>query len=149
MSVRTYDVKVREHILASIKRQLEAEATAANAPAMPSVKVVGGTDAVYNDPALTSRLVSALRRNLGTDGVREMPAKMTSEDFSQYGRAGVSAVLLHIGAVNPTSLASGAKPPDLHSPMWAPELEPTLRALVTAEVIMLTDLLGTQPADSH
>lgn len=149
LSVRTYDVKVREHILASIKRQLEAEATAANAPAMPSVKVVGGTDAVYNDPALTSRLVSALRRNLGTDGVREMPAKMTSEDFSQYGRAGVSAVLLHIGAVNPTSLASGAKPPDLHSPMWAPELEPTLRALVTAEVIMLTDLLGTQPADSH
>lgn len=98
MTVRTYDAKVREHVLASIKRQAEAEATAANAPKMPSVKVVGGTDAVYNDPALTSRLVSALRRELGTDGVREMPAKMTAEDFSQYGRAGVTAVLLHIGA---------------------------------------------------
>jgi hippurate hydrolase len=144
MTVRTYDAKVREHILASIKRQVEAEATAADAPAVPSVKVVGGTDSVYNDPALTSRLVSALRRGLGADSVREMPAKMTAEDFSQYGRAGVPAVLLHIGAVSPAALASGKKLPDLHSPFWAPELEPTLGALVSAEVIMLMDLLGTQ-----
>ena len=103
---------------------------------------MGGTDPVYNDPALTSRLVSALRRALGSDGVREMPAKMTSEDFSQYGRAGVSAVLLHIGAVSPAALARGDKIPDLHSPFWAPELEPTLHALVSAEVIMLMELLG-------
>jgi len=145
MSVRTYDSKVREQILASIKRQVEAEARAADAPTMPSFKVVGGTDPVYNDPVLVSRLVSALRRELGTDAVREMPAKMTSEDFSQYGRAGVSAVLLHIGAVNPVILASGTKPPDLHSPFWAPELKPTLGALVSAEVIMLMELLGTRP----
>jgi hippurate hydrolase len=110
MSVRTYDAKAREHMLASIKRQVEAEARAADVPTMPIVKVVGGTDAVYNDPALVSRLVSALRRDLGTDAVREMPAKMTAEDFSQYGRAGVAAALLHIGAVNPTKLESGAKP---------------------------------------
>jgi hippurate hydrolase len=144
MSVRSYDAKVREHILASIKRQLEAEATAANAPTMPSVKVVGGTDAVYNDPVLTSRLVTALRNKLGADSVREMPAKMTSEDFSQYGRAGVPAVLLHIGAVSPAALGSGEKLPELHSSFWAPELEPSLGMLVSAEVIMLTELLGTK-----
>jgi len=68
-------------------------------------------------------------------------AKMTSEDFSAYGRAGVRAVLLHIGAVNPAKLASGAKLPDLDSPKWVPELEPTLRSLVAAEVVMLTELL--------
>ena len=66
---------------------------------------------------------------------------MTSEDFSQYGRAGVPAVLLHIGAVSPAALASGRPLPDLHSPEWAPELEPTLRSLVKAEVVMLTELL--------
>jgi hypothetical protein len=66
---------------------------------------------------------------------------MTSEDFSAYGRAGVRAVLLHIGAVNPPVLTTGAKLPDLHSPQWFPELEPTLRSLVAAEVVMLTDLL--------
>src|SRR5258708_4702159 len=61
--------------------------------------------------------------------------------FSAYGRAGVRAVLLHIGAVNPAELASGAKLPDLHSSKWIPELEPTLRSLVAAEVVMLTELL--------
>ncbi len=144
MSVRTYDDKVRKRILSSITRQLDAEAAAADAPSPPSIKVIPGAEAVYNDPELTARLVDALRQNLGTESVIEMPAKMTSEDFSEYGRAGVRAVLLHIGAVNPATLASGARIPDLHSPQWFPELEPTLRSLVAAEVVMLTDLLAAQ-----
>jgi amidohydrolase len=142
MSVRSYDEKVRKHLLESIKRQLNAEAAAVDAPSPPSIKVVPGTEAVYNDPEVTARLVAALRRDLGPDSAVEMPAKMTSEDFSAYGRAGVRAVLVHIGAVNPSELASGAKLPDLHSPKWVPELEPTLRSLVAAEVVMLTELLG-------
>jgi hippurate hydrolase len=141
MSVRSYDENVRKHLLESIKRQLNAEAAAVDAPTPPSIKVVPGAEAVYNDPELTARLVAALRRDLGPDSAVEMPAKMTSEDFSTYGRAGVRAVLLHIGAVNPAELASGAKLPDLHSPKWFPELEPTLRSLVAAEVVMLTELL--------
>ena len=141
MSVRSYDEKVRKHLLESIKRQLNAEAAAVDAPSPPSIKVVPGAEAVYNDPEVTARLVAALRRDLGPDSAVEMPAKMTSEDFSAYGRAGVRAVLLHIGAVNPAELASGAKLPDLHSPKWFPELEPTLRSLVAAEVVMLTELL--------
>jgi hippurate hydrolase len=142
MSVRSYDDKVRKRLLASIKRQLDAEAAAADAPSPPSIKITPGTEAVYNDPQLTARLVDALRRDLGPESVIEMPAKMTSEDFSEYGRAGVPAVLLHIGAVSPATLESDAKVPDLHSPQWFPELEPTLRSLVAAEVVMLSDLLA-------
>jgi hippurate hydrolase len=75
-----------------------------------------------------------------------MPAQMTSEDFSQYGLAGVPAVLLHIGAVDPATLkaaeANGTVLPGPHSPQWAPNLEPTLKALVTAETLMLMDLMG-------
>src|SRR5580765_2407547 len=142
MSVRSYDEKVRKHLLESIKRQLNAEAAAVDAPSPPSIKVVPGAEAVYNDPEVTARLVAALRRDLGPDSAVEMPAKMTSEDFSAYGRAGVRAVLLHIGAVNPAALASGAKIPDLHSPQWFPELEPTLRCLVSAEVVMIQELLA-------
>lgn len=91
---------MRKHLLESIKRQLNAEAAAVDAPSPPSIKVVSGAEAVYNDPEVTARLVAALRRDLGPDSAVEMPAKMTSEDFSPYGRAGVRAVLLHIGAVN-------------------------------------------------
>ncbi len=141
ITVRSTEAKVREHILASIKRQLDGEATAAGATEMPTIKILSSADAVYNDPALTARLVAALRRELGPTTVSEMPTQMTSEDFSQYGRAGVPAVLLHIGAVSPAALASGRPLPDLHSPEWAPELEPTLRSLVKAEVVMLTELL--------
>jgi len=142
MTVRSYDQKVRQRILASIRRQLDAESAAADAPAPPTVKVTPGAESVYNDPELTARLVGALHRELGTGSAREMPAKMTSEDFAVYGHAGVPAVLLHIGAVNPATLASGARIPDLHSSRWAPELEPTLRSLVSAEVVLLMDLLG-------
>jgi len=140
LTVRAFDPKVREHLLAAIKRQLDAEATAADAPAMPSIKIIGGTDAVYNDPELTAHIIEVLGRDLGAGSVREMPAQMGSEDFSQYGRAGAKAVLLHIGAVDPAELASGRTLPGLHSPQWAPQLEPTLRSMVTAEVVVLTDL---------
>ena len=141
MTVRTYDQAIRSRVLASIKRQLDAEAVAVGAPSAPVIKVEPGTEAVYNDPDLTARVVSALRRDLGPQSAIEMPAKMTSEDFSAYGRAGVRAVLLHIGAVDPAALVSGTPLPDLHSPRWAPMLEPTLRALVTADVVMLSELL--------
>jgi hippurate hydrolase len=142
MTVRAFDPKVREHLLASIKRQLDAEAMAAGAPSMPLINMPDHADVVYNDPALTAHLASVLSRDLGPDSVREMPAQMGAEDFSQYGRAGVRAVLLHIGAVDPAELASGKIIPALHSPQWAPQLEPTLRSLVAAEVVMLTDLLA-------
>ena len=140
MTVRAFDPKVREHLLAAIKRQLDAEATAADAPAMPSIKILAGTDAVYNDPPLTAHISEVLSRDLGADSVREMPALMGSEDFSQYGRAGAKTVLLHIGAVDPAALASGKTLPGLHSPQWAPQVEPTLRSMVAAEVVVVTDL---------
>jgi hypothetical protein len=89
---------------------------------------------------VTSRLVATLRRNLGDTSAREMPPQMGAEDFSQYGRAGVTSVLLHIGAVSAADLASGRPLPYLHSALWAPELEPTLRSMVAAEVVMLDEL---------
>ena len=96
--------------------------------------------AVYNDPELTKRLAGALK------GAIEMPAKMTSEDFSEYGRAGVKAVLLHIGAVDEAKLAESKKTgvplPAPHSPQWAPVREPTLKSAVQAETTALVNLLN-------
>jgi hippurate hydrolase len=73
-----------------------------------------------------------------------MPAKMTSEDFAQYALAGVPSALLHIGAVNASKLAKAAETnlpvPAPHSPEWAPELEPTLKAAIRAETTELLEL---------
>jgi len=93
-------------------------------------------------------MVAVLRTALGPKNVVEMPAEMTSEDFSQYGLAGAHAVLLHIGAVDPAKLEaarqSGVPLPKLHSPQWPPEREPTIKAAFTAETAVLLDLFKNQ-----
>lgn len=149
LSVRTFKADVQERILASIGRIARAEAQAAGSPHEPIVRLGGpGTNPVYNDPDLTARLSTALQAALGADRVIEMPAKMTSEDFSEYGRAGVPAVLLHIGAVSPERLAASRKTgvpvAAPHSPEWLPDLEPTLKGGVLAETRALLELLRTR-----
>ena len=145
LTVRTFKPEVRKRVLASIVREVEGEAMAAGAPKKPQVDIVPGADSVYNDPELTARAVTAVQGALGTDKVVEMPAKMTSEDFANYGQAGVKAVLLHVGAVEPKKLADARKagkyPPGTHSPQWAPDFKPTVRSFIAAETAILLDLL--------
>jgi amidohydrolase len=146
LSVRTYTPEVRARTIAAIRRIAKGEAMAAGAPREPELNVSGGSNSpVYNDPQLTLRLADALKKVLGEEHVVEMPQKMTSEDFAEYGVAGVPSVLLHIGAVDPEKLAaaraSGVPVPAPHSPEWAPDREPTLKAGVRAEVGALLALL--------
>jgi len=147
LSVRTYTDEVRSRTFAAIRRVAKGEASAAGAPREPLVETPARANPpVFNDPALTQRLSSALKKHLGDASVVEMPAKMTSEDFSEYGLAGVPSVLLHVGAVNPAKLAAarqtGIPVPAPHSPEWAPEREPTLKAAIRAETTALLELLG-------
>ena len=146
LTVRTFNPQARKKLLAAIERVAKGEAMVGGAPREPLVKIDEGTDAVYNDPELTNHIAGVLREALGAEHVVEMPASMTSEDFSQYGLAGVPSVLLHIGAVDPAKLAaakqSGVKLPGLHSPQWAPDREPTLKAAIAAETAILLDALS-------
>jgi hippurate hydrolase len=147
LTVRSFDPETHQRMLAAIAREAKGEALAANAPKEPLIEVRSGTDVVNNDPELTQRAVAVARTALGADRVVEMPAKMGSEDFSQYGLAGVRTVLLHVGAVDPAkleeSLKTGVPVPDVHSPFWAPVREPTIKAAITVETAILTDLLKT------
>jgi hippurate hydrolase len=146
LSVRTFSEEVRKRALTSIERIAKAEALAAGAPREPTIEFANaGIGPVFNDPVLTGRLATALRTAMGSDRVVEMPAKMTSEDFAEYGRTGVPAVLLHIGAVAPARLEearrTGNPVPAPHSPEWLPALEPTLKGAVQAETAALIELL--------
>ena len=146
LTVRTFRDAVRQRVLASIAREVKGEAMAAGAPREPLIEVTPGADAVYNEPALTARMTDAARAVLGAQNVAEMPAKMTSEDFASYGQAGVKAVLLHIGAVDPARLEQarqqGVALPGPHSPQWAPQYQKTIRAAISAETAVLFDLFG-------
>jgi len=149
LSVRTYTLEVRRKTLAAIRRIARGEAISAGAPREPEIITPDDSavslTTVYNDPALTTRLAAALKTALGDKSVVEMPAKMTSEDFAEYWNTGkVPSALLHIGAVNASRFAeiqkTGIPGPAPHSPEWAPDREPTLKAAIRAEVTELLEL---------
>jgi amidohydrolase len=147
LSVRTFKPEVRKRILASIAREAKGEALAAGAPKEPLVEVEPGTDSVYNDPELIGRMVKTVQGAVGPEWVKEMPAKMTSEDFSQYGQQpGVKAILLHVGAVDASRLDAAKKAgqplPGTHSPQWAPDFKPTVTNTIKAETAILLDLMA-------
>jgi len=146
LTVRSYKPEVRQALLAGIERIAKAEALASDAPRPPDVAVTEGTPATYNDPALTRRLTDAVKRVLGEKNVGEAQPVMGGEDFSEYGRAGVPAVLLWLGSVEPQRFekarASGETLPSLHSSGFAPDRERTLRTGVTALTTSALELLG-------
>jgi amidohydrolase len=146
LTVRAYKEEVRQRVLAAIERIAKAEAAAAGAPREPEVKVVESCHATYNDPKLTARIAATLRRTLGDGNVAEFPPEMASEDFSEYGLAGVPAVTFNLGAADPAKLkeaqAAGNLLPSLHSSLFAPDRDPTLLTGIRAEVAVLFDLLG-------
>ena len=145
LSVRSLTEKVRAHLLSAIDRIVKAEAVAGRSPKEPIIDRFDGADALVNDPALTERVSSALRRALGPERVKEVEPEMASEDFSRVQKAGVPTLALRIGAVEPATLAaaekSGATLPWLHSPLFAPDRERTLKAAITAEVLSLRELM--------
>ncbi|HTI70757.1 MAG TPA: amidohydrolase [Candidatus Limnocylindria bacterium] len=146
LTVRSYKEDVRKKLLSGIERIAKAEAAAAGAPKEPEVRHSEATPATYNDPALTQRLVTALSAQLGKDKLIEMPPTMGGEDFSRFGRSGVPSCMLTVGAVNPerytASKASGEPLPSLHSPLFAPDREPTLKTGITALTICVLEALG-------
>jgi hippurate hydrolase len=146
LTVRTFGEAIRKRVLASIAREAKGEAMAAGAPKEPLVEINYGVNPVFNEPALTERMAGAVRGALGDKNVVEMPAKMTSEDFANYGQAGVKAILLHIGAVEPGKLADakqrGVPLPGPHSPQWEPDFQPTVKAAIATETAVLLDLFN-------
>jgi amidohydrolase len=146
LTVRSYKDDVRKKLLESIARIAKAEAAAAGAPKEPRITVLTGDFATYNDPALARRLADVFRRAFGADRVTDPSPVMASEDFSEYGRAGVPAVILWVGGVNPAKYeaarASGAPLPSLHSSEWAPDYSPTIRMGVSSLTLAALELLG-------
>lgn len=146
LTVRSYKDDVRKRLLAAIERIVKAEAAAAGAPKPPDVAVSEGTPATFNDPAVTKRVADALARGLGAANVSETPPVMGGEDFSEYGRAGVPATLVWVGAVEPKKYeawkAGGPPLPSLHNSGFAPDREPTIRTGVKTMTLAALELLG-------
>jgi amidohydrolase len=149
LTVRSFKPEVQKQLLAAIERIAKAEAAAGGAPREPTVTVDAreASEVVYNDPALVARLTAVLRRGLGEANVVPHPPVMGSEDFGVFGRAaGVPSIFLRIGAVEPgvfaDAKAAGKPLPGLHSPLFAPDRERTIRTGVAVFTLSVLELLG-------
>lgn len=153
LTVRTYKQEVRKQILAAITRIANAEAAAAGAPHEPLVEHYEGTDAVYNNPALAERMRAPLEAALGKKNVVIEGPIAPSEDFSYFVEQGVPGFYFSLGGADPDKYAqakaSGTHLPSNHSPFFAPDVDPALRAGIEAEVAVLRNLLNTSTEELH
>ncbi len=147
LTLRSYDPKVRALLLDGVRRTAAATAAMANAPA-PGIVVTASAAAVQNDPALTARTASLFERVFGADvEVRAAEADpiSASEDFSEFGAAGVPSMDYTLGSYDPKVLAEdqakGIPTPVNHSPLFAPAMEPTISVGVKAMSYAVLDLL--------
>src|SRR5215831_757564 len=150
LTVRSYKEEVRQHILASIERITKNIAAAAGIPddRAPIVKVSDTevTPATYNDPKLTERLAGVFQRTLGGNNVVQWPPIMGSEDFGRFSLDHqIPSMMFWLGAVAPEKVAaskkSGKPLPSLHSSLFEPLPEPTLRTGVKAMTAAVLELM--------
>lgn len=151
LTVRAYKEEVRQKILAAIERIAKNTALAAGVPSdrLPVVKVseTEATPATYNDPALAERLAATFAKALGQENVVRLPPVMGSEDFGRYGLDGhqIPTFMFWLGAVDPAKVAeskrNGTQLPSLHSSLFEPLPEPTLRTGVKAMTSAVLELM--------
>jgi hippurate hydrolase len=143
ITVRSYKDDVRKHLLESIENKAMAAAAASRAP-KPTIEHSEGTPATYNDPKLTERAADVFRRVLGAENVELREPVMGGEDFSEYGLAGVPISMYRLGSV-PAERAAKAKDgdslPSLHSSLYYPDPEPTIKTGVRTMTALVLDLL--------
>jgi hippurate hydrolase len=146
LTVRTTKDSVRDHVLKAIDRICKAAATGAGAPPVVKINLAEFTPSTINDVKLTRRTMALLRRVLGDANVKERPPIMGGEDFGLYGKEGVPICLYFLGTIAPERYAAAQKPgaaplPSLHSDLFAPLPEPSIRNGVRTMTMAVMDLL--------
>jgi amidohydrolase len=151
LTVRSYKPEIRKHVLEAIERITKGEAMAAGAPREPKIDHYEATDAVYNDPALSQRIVGVMESALGKDNVIAEEPGMASEDFSFLTAQGVPSFYFSLGGADPAKYAeakaAGTNLPSNHSSLFAPDVDPALHTGIEAEVAALRNLLNGSADD--
>ena len=151
LTLRAFDDKVMEQLVASVRRICAGTAQAAGVPAdrLPVITVTPESSPVTsNDGPLTRRLAGVFTEWLGADRVRQTPPVTGAEDFTFFGRTAekVPICIWWVGGTAPEKFAeskrTGIPLPSNHNPGFAPVPEPTLKAAVTSMTAAVLELLA-------
>lgn len=146
LTVRSLKDSVRKQVLEGIVRISKAAAEGARAPE-PVIKIDLDkyTPAVFNNPDLAKRALARFRDLLGKDRVHDMGPVMGGEDFGRYGREGVPIFFYFIGTLPEERFEAARKGgppiPSLHSEIYFPVPEPSLRTGVLTMTTAVLDLM--------
>ncbi|MEY2429021.1 MAG: hypothetical protein QOJ40_1906 [Verrucomicrobiota bacterium] len=150
LTVRSYTDEVRHQTIEAIKRIARGQALTAGVPEdrLPEVKVLDDfTAATYNNPELTEKLVGVFKSTFGDSNVIKKKPTMGGEDFGEYGRTQdkIPICMFYVGGVKPEALKeserTGKPLPSLHSALWAPLPEPTIKTGVEAMTVAVLELM--------
>jgi hippurate hydrolase len=144
LNVRTFDGDMREKVLDAIKRIVEAEAEASDAPRSPEITPIDRYPLDVNDPGATKRVAEAFGDHFDHDRVQQLSAPVpASEDFGSFGAEWhAPSVFWYIGGTDPDAYDKAKQAgrvtqdiPTNHSPNFAPVTHPTLETGVEAMVV--------------
>jgi hippurate hydrolase len=150
ITVRTYKEEVRQRIVASIERIAKGVALAAGVPEdrAPIMRLIEseGVPALYNDPQLTERLAGVISKAIGSNNVVKASPMMASEDFGWLSLDHqIPSAYFWLGAIEPSrveaSRKTGTPLPSLHSSLFQPLPEPTLRNGIKAMTAAVLELM--------
>ncbi len=149
LTVRSYSDESRELLLDSIRQIAEDTCKTFKCPRPPDVVPRDRyTPAVYANPELVARGVRIFERILGKERVIERRPSMGGEDFGRYARVlEVPGFMFRLGSVSREAIEESRRPggtplPSLHSSLYAPVPEPTLRTGVAGMSHLVIDLLA-------
>ena len=143
LNIRTFSDDTREYMLKSIRRICCAECDASGAERQPEFTAINRYPMTENDLVATQKVATAFGTQFGDKASLAPGPASASEDFSVFGRTwGVPYVFWFVGGTDPAVYAQALhdktvnKIPSNHSPMFAPQIHPTLetglQAMLTA-----------------
>jgi len=152
LTVRSYKKEVRQLVLSAIERITKGITQTAGVPAgrepIVDLHPEKFVPATYNNPDLVKRITRALQENLGKDNVVARMPVGGGEDFSRYSLEDLSvpSFLFWLGTVDPKNITQSEQTktplPSLHSPLFAPVPQTTIRTGVKAMTAAVLNLMN-------
>lgn len=143
LNLRTYDIELRESIIAAIERIVRGECAAAGTPRDPEFEYYDQFPLTANDEHANATVTAALAGHFGPESVFTTAPHTASEDFSHIPEAfGIPYAYWFVGSADPekyrAAVAAGTVSSDIpanHSPFFAPVIDPTLETATRAQAV--------------
>lgn len=150
LNLRTYDMGVRDRIIASIERIVKGECQAAGSPKEPSFEYYDQFPLTDNDEGANEAVTKAFEDYFDVGVVLPATPATASEDFSEIPNAfEIPYAYWMVGSSDAEKYKKAAEAgtvntdiPANHSPQFAPVIDPTLEIATKAQVLAALSQLG-------